>query len=283
MTVRDAIGEACGVISRRDAETLLAHLLRRDRAWIFAHAEAEMTAADEDRLRSMVARRAAHEPLQYVTGEQEFYGLRMRVTRDTLIPRPETELLVESVLEWIATQAELVEPRILDVGTGSGAIAIALAAHLPKAKIVACDISAAALAVARENADGLGFGNRLHFAESNLLDAPELQAREAFDVIVSNPPYVALGDAGTLHPEVAEYEPHTALFAGGDGLDVYRRLIPQARSALAHGGLLAMEFGFGQRDALQILIEQAHPGSWTNIRFRDDYAGIPRVALANRD
>lgn len=282
MTVRDAIAGASTLIARRDAETLLAHLLASDRAWIFAHAEAELTSADLDRLRSLVARRAASEPLQYIIGEQEFYGLRLRVTRDTLIPRPETELLVESVLEWVRAQPNASASRILDVGTGTGAIALALAAQLPDARIVACDISSAALAVATDNAQRLGFGSRIRFVSSDLLDAPELQAAEAFDVVVSNPPYVAVADAATLQPEVVDYEPHTALFAGRDGLDVYRRLAPQARSVLVSGGLLALEFGFGQRDALEALLLRTHADHWQSVHFRDDYSGIPRVALANR-
>lgn len=286
MNLHTAIAEASTQITRRDAETLLAHLLGCDRAWVFAHPEAELDAAQREAFRSLTARRAVHEPLQYITGLQEFYGLSLRVTPDTLIPRPETELLVEAVLQWAATRSEPL--RILDVGTGTGAIALALAAHLPNAErnveIVACDISAAALAVARDNAEqldlaGYAGAGRVRFVQSDLLAAltPELDAGGLFDAIVSNPPYVPSADAATMQPEVVDFEPHAALFAGPDGLEVYRRLIPQAHAALRPGGLLALELGFGQRDSIADLLD-----GWEAVRFLDDYAGIPRIALARK-
>ena len=275
MTLHTALAEASTQIARRDAETLLVHLLERDRAWVFAHPEAELDAEQKEAFRDLTARRAAQEPLQYLTGGQEFYGLPLRVTSDTLIPRPETELLVESVLGWAALQAGPL--RILDVGTGTGAIALALATHLPAAEVVACDLSAAALAVARDNAERLELAARVSFVQSDLLDAltPELDAGGLFDVIVSNPPYVPSADAATMQAEVVDHEPHLALFAGEDGLEVYRRLIPQAQAALLTGGLLAMEFGFGQREALAKLL-----ADWDEVRFLDDYAAIPRIVCA---
>jgi release factor glutamine methyltransferase len=284
MNLHTAIAEAATQIARRDAETLLAHLLGHTRAWVFAHPEAELDADQKAVFRQLTARRAAHEPLQYLTGEQEFYGLALRVNSDTLIPRPETELLVEAVLLWAEDRKRAL--RILDVGTGSGAIALALATHLTsselKIEIVASDLSAAALAVARDNAEQLhlaghaGAGS-VRFVQSDLLAAltPELDAGGLFDAIVSNPPYVPTADAATLQPEVVDHEPHSALFAGLDGLEVYRRLIPQAHAALRPGGLLALEFGSGQRDALAGLLH-----GWNDLRFLDDYAGIPRIALA---
>jgi release factor glutamine methyltransferase len=277
MTLHTALAEASTQIARRDAETLLAHLLERDRAWVFAHPEAELDAEQKEAFRDLTARRAAHEPLQYLTGEQEFYGLPLRVTSDTLIPRPETELLVEAVLAWAALQVGPL--RILDVGTGTGAIALALATHLPTAEIVACDLSAAALAVARDNAERLDLAARVSFMQSDLLDAltPEIDAGGLFNAIVSNPPYVPSTDAATMQTEVVDHEPHLALFAGEDGLEVYRRLIPEAQAALRPGGLLAMEFGFGQREALEVLLE-----GWDDVHFLDDYAAIPRIALATR-
>lgn len=301
-----AVAEAATHIARRDAETLLAHLLRRDRAWIFAHAGEEIGAGDLDRLRRLTGRRAAGEPLQYLTGRQEFYGLDLRVTTDTLIPRPETERLVEAVLGAVAGTAAgnaagnaagaaigtavgaAAGPlprgglRILDVGTGSGAIALALAAHLPSARVTACDISAAALEVARENAGRLRLSERVDFVLSDLLAAPELRGPGGFDIVVSNPPYVATAEAATLQPEVLRHEPHTALFAGTDGLDIYRRLLPQAHAALVPEGLLALEFGFGQSGWLRGLLETAGGGLWGDLCFLEDYAGIPRVALARR-
>jgi release factor glutamine methyltransferase len=277
MTLHAALAEASTQIARRDAETLLAHLLERDRAWVFAHPEAELDAEQKEIFRELTARRAAQEPLQYLTGEQEFYGLLLHVTSDTLIPRPETELLVESVLGWAAAQVGPL--RILDVGTGTGAIALALATHLPTAEIVACDLSAAALAVARDNAERLDLPARVSFVQSDLLDAltPEIDAGGLFDAIVSNPPYVPSTDAATMQTEVVDHEPHLALFAGEDGLEVYRRLIPEAQAALRPGGLLAMEFGFGQREALEVLLE-----GWDDVHFLDDYAAIPRIALGTR-
>jgi release factor glutamine methyltransferase len=288
MTLRDALAEASARITRRDAESLLAHLLSHDRAWLFAHPEAELSAPHLEALRALTARRATHEPLQHLTGIQDFYGLRLRVTRDTLIPRPETELLVEAVLSWtadrIAQQPAAHPPRILDVGTGTGAIALALASHLPSACITAIDLSPAALAVARDNAERLHLGDRVHFLLSDLLNelASELRTGARFDAIASNPPYVPITDAATMQPEVINHEPHSALFAGADGLDIYRRLIPQAHAALRLNGLLALEFGFGQREVLRALFEDPANGAWQDLRFRNDYAGIPRIALATR-
>jgi release factor glutamine methyltransferase len=283
MTVREALAEASAAIARRDAEVLLAHTLECDRAWLLAHPEAELTLAQVEALRSLSARRAAREPLQYLTGVQEFYGLKLRVTPDTLIPRPETELLVEAVLRWAAERSQRGESRrlrIRDIGTGTGAIALALAANLPDAEITGSDISAAALAVARGNAERLGLSVTL--IESDLLHgftAGERTMQERYDAIVSNPPYIPNTDAPTLQPEVRDHEPPTALFGGRDGLDVYRRLMPQALHALRPGGLLALEIGFGQRDALAALLTET---GWAEVRFLDDLQSIPRVVTAVR-
>jgi release factor glutamine methyltransferase len=274
MTLRDALTEASATIARRDAETMLAHLLERDRAWLLAHPEEELTAAQLRALVAMTERRAEREPLQYITGVQEFFGLSLRITPATLIPRPETEHLVEAVLAWAAAQlSESPKLKVLDVGTGSGAIAIALAKSLPDAEIVACDVSTAALAVARGNAERLGA--RVRFVESDLLAA--FAEYPLFDVIAANPPYVPDLDGALLQAEVRDHEPHIALFGGADGLDLYRRLIPQAQAALRAGGLLAMELGFGQSEPLAALL-----GGWKDVRFVEDYAGIPRIVLAER-
>jgi release factor glutamine methyltransferase len=274
MTLRDALTEASTSIERRDAEVMLAHLLERDRAWLLAHPEEELTAAQLRALVAMTERRAEREPLQYITGVQEFFGLSLRITPATLIPRPETEHLVEAVLAWAAAQlSESPKLKVLDVGTGSGAIAIALAKSLPDAEIVACDVSTAALAVARGNAERLGA--RVRFVESDLLAA--FAEYPLFDVIAANPPYVPDLDGALLQAEVRDHEPHIALFGGADGLDLYRRLIPQAQAALRAGGLLAMELGFGQSEPLAALL-----GGWKDVRFVEDYAGIPRIVLAER-
>jgi release factor glutamine methyltransferase len=283
MTVREALTESSAAIARRDAEVLLAHTLECDRAWLLAHPEAQLAAAHVEALRSLVARRAAHEPLQYLTGVQEFYGLTLHVTPDTLIPRPETELLVEAVLGWAAKERQRSGSqrlRILDIGTGTGAIALALAANLPRAEITGSDISAAALDVARGNAERLGLSAQ--FIEADLLRgvaAGERTGHGLYDAIVSNPPYIPNTDAPALQPEVRDHEPPVALFGGRDGLDVYRRLVPQALDALRPGGLLALEIGFGQRDALAALLAEA---GWAEVRFLDDLQSIPRVVTAMR-
>ena len=253
--------------ARRDAELLLLHTLHRDRAWLLAHPEAEITPEQLAQFDSLLTRRARHEPIQHITGQQEFYGLTLRVTPDVLIPRPETEHLVEAALARIPADTP---NRILDVGTGSGAIAIALAAHRPHAAITAVDSSPAALAVARENAATHHVAIR--FIESDLLTA--LPA-EQFDLILSNPPYVPASDE--LEPQVRDFEPHSALFAGESGLDIYRRLIPQAHAALVPGGLLLMEIGHGQQPALTQLL-----AGWQNVGFVPDLQGIPRVAIAQK-
>jgi len=272
MTVHNLLLEAATVIARRDAELLLAHTLRQPRIWLLAHPEAEVSEAEAALFLALTARRAAGEPVQYLTGTQEFFGLELRVTPAVLIPRPETEHLVEAALAWSQTQREAL--RFLDIGTGSGAIAIAIAVNLPGVEIFAADISSAALDVARENAVRLGVSERIRFVESDLLSALG-SAELPFDAILSNPPYIPSSDAATMQREVVGHEPHTALFAGMDGLDIYRRLIPAAYAALRPGGLLALEIGFGQREALVELLD-----GWDNVRFVDDYAAIPRVALA---
>jgi release factor glutamine methyltransferase len=328
MTLRDALLEASTLIPRRDAETLLAHTLHRDRAWLLAHTEDPLSPAGHEAFRALATRRAAGTPVQHLTGTQEFFGLALRVTPDVLIPRPETEHLVEAVLNWAHAQSDAHpdsdhQLRIADVGTGSGAIAIALASVLDHASLTAIDLSPAALAVARANARQHGLAHRIRFLEGDLLtpvlasEAPpadpflagdpltsvvtgiasfptirvpqlspetrvdsqpeKLAPAVAFDAIVSNPPYVALTEKETLAPEVRDHEPALALYAGPDGLEIYRRLLPQAFAALRPGGLLALEIGFGQQPALTTLL-----AGWHSLRFLDDYAGIPRVALALR-
>ena len=279
MTLREALTEAASTIDRREAETLLAHLLFRDRPWLIAHADTELSPNLHEIYSALVARRVAKEPIQYLTGHQEFFGLMLHVTPDTLIPRPETELLVEAVLRWIADH-DLRYPHIVDIGTGTGAIALALASKLPTASLTATDLSTAALAVAEQNAARFGLTHRIAFLQSDLLASDILQSFAPFDIIVSNPPYVSLYEAATMPDEVLHHEPHTALFAGTDGLDVYRRLLPDAHAALKPEGLLALEFGYGQRDALRALFDKPVNGPWQDLAFLNDYAKIPRIALA---
>jgi release factor glutamine methyltransferase len=262
----------------RDAALLLRHALGISHAAQLAEPERALTPAQQAAFDALIQRRLANEPIQYITGEQEFYGLALRVTPAVLIPRPETEQLVEAVIaEMKQSELDSTQPlRILDVGTGSGAIAIALAFHLPHARFTAVDLSAAALEVAASNAARHGLADRIRFVASDLLDA--LPPGELpFDVIVSNPPYVPTADHASLHPQVRDHEPAAALFAGPDGLDIYRRLIPQARAALRPNGLLALEIGHGQREAVAALL-----AGWNELRFLDDLQQIPRIALARR-
>ncbi len=255
---------------RRDAALLLGRVLGKDRAWMLAHPDVPLSCAQLARYQTMLARRIKHEPIQYILGEQEFYGLRFVVTPDVLIPRPETEHLVEAVFERMPKQRPL---RIADVGTGSGAIAVTLAKALPLAEIDALDLSPRALHIALGNAEAHGVADRVRLLESDLLRAV---AGEPYDCIVSNPPYVASTE--TLEPQVALWEPHTALFAGTDGLGIYRRLLPEALQYLKPGGLLALEFGAGQREALTALFGKG--SAWGEPEFFEDLQGIARVALA---
>lgn len=283
MTLSQALTQASQLIDRRDAEVLLAHVLGCDRVWLRAHADDPLSPAQDKALFANVTARQAHQPLQYITGHQEFYGLDLQLSPATLIPRPETELLVEHVLAWAG---QLTPPatgscplEFADVGTGSGAIALALAAHLPYALVHALDLSSAVGPVVAANARNLGLSARIGFLESDLLAAlaPLLATGKLLDAVVSNPPYIPQGDLAGLQPEVRDYEPHSALFAGVDGLDIYRLLIPEAKTCLRDGGLLALEFGFGQRESIIGLLQD-----WNELRIVDDLAGIPRVALATR-
>lgn len=279
-SLRDVLHQAAGRLEhlptgRRDAELLLLRVLGRDRAWLLAHGDEPVADPQREQFDASVARRARHEPVQYILGEQEFYGLAIRVTPDVLIPRPETEHLVEAVLARAPRDRPV---EIADVGTGSGAIAVALAHALPLARITALDVSPAALQVARENAERHRVADRVRFLESDLLTAVH---GERFFTVVANPPYVA--ETEDLEPQVRDYEPHAALFAGPTGLEVYRRLIPQAWEVLAPGGWLLMEMGHGQRDSLlELLLPGSAGHGWQAVSFLADLQGIPRVAIAQR-
>lgn len=260
---------------RLDSETLLLHVVGKNKAWLLAHSEDELPECEAVRFLELIERRHAGEPIQYITGETEFYGLPFRVTPDVLIPRPETEHLVEKAL---ALASGIPQLRILDIGTGSGAIAVALAHHLPDGQITALDISTTALAIARDNADRNGVANRVRFLESDLL-AAVARDQEQFDLIISNPPYVPTADRDSLSVEVRDHEPALALFAGKDGLDIYRRLIPAALQSLAPCGHLLLEIGYGQSEAIAAMLQGA---GFIRIEFVPDLQGIPRVACAQR-
>lgn len=259
--------------ARSDAELLLRHLLGKDRAWLIAHPRKELSEEKQEQYEALVRRRLSGEPIQYVTGETEFYGLPFRVTPDVLIPRPETEHLVEQAIELAR---EFQQPRIVDVGAGSGAIAVALARHLPDARITTIDVSEKALAIARENAARNAVSERVRFLAGDLLEPVD---GEQFDLVVSNPPYVPDGDRESLSVEIREHEPGLALFAGADGLDVYRRLIPATYAALAPGGHVLFEIGYGQADGVRTLLAAS---GFEEIHFVSDLQGIPRVACGRR-
>ncbi len=259
--------------ARRDAEILLQQATGKSRAWLMAHPEDDFAGCAAIGYAALLNRRAKGEPIQYITGEAEFYGLPFRVTPDVLIPRPETEHVVERVLELAA---QFRAPRIVDVGTGSGAIAVTVAHHLSQASIAATDFSLPALEIARENGARNDVAARIRFLHGDLL-APV--AAEQFDIIVSNPPYVAGTERATLAVEVRDFEPASALFAGGEGLGIYRRLIPQACATLVPGGWVVLEVGCGQQGPVHALLVQSGFGE---IAFTPDLQGIPRVAAARR-
>jgi release factor glutamine methyltransferase len=272
-TIAETIEHAAALLApsptaHRDAELLLLHTARMTKADMLTHPERELTERQSNHYQAAIARRALHEPVQYITGTQEFYGRPFIVNPLVLIPRPETEHLVEAALA-LAPQPS----HILDIGTGSGILAITLALELPHATVTATEISAPALAVAQQNARSLG-AEHLRFVASDLFVKLD-DAR--FDCIVSNPPYVATSEA--LEPQVRDYEPATALYAGEDGLAIYRRLIPGAFAHLEPPGSLLLEIGQGQRDAIAALLETS---GFRNIRFIDDLQGIPRVAIAQK-
>jgi len=272
LALRDAAVELqrAGVpTASRDAELLLMRAVGRDRAWLLTHPNEGMNSDQFRIFFDWIERRTKQEPVQYILGETEFYGLTMRVTPDVLIPRPETEHLVEAALSRVGRGVAV---KICDVGTGSGAIAVAVAHELPRAEVTAVDISAAALRVAKENAERHGVAERIRFVESDLLDAVR---GKRFDGVVSNPPYVAEGEV--LEPQVREWEPALALYAGPTGLEVVRRLIPQAWTALVPNGWLLIEMGQGQRAAMANMLSD-----WDAVEFVADLQGIARVAIAQR-
>ncbi|HEV2021770.1 MAG TPA: HemK/PrmC family methyltransferase [Terriglobales bacterium] len=290
---------------RLNGEVLLMFTLGCDRAYLYAHAERELSADEHARYQSALEERARGKPSQYITGHQEFWGLDFLVSPAVLIPRPETEHVIETVLELARSLPR--PPRIVDVGTGSGCIALALAKELPGAEIIAVDISAPALEIARANAARLQLDQRVTFLESNLLGAlpapsslsapfsisaplggkatrfegpgplaqPAQFDADSFDFVVSNPPYVGEAAPEKVQREVRDFEPRVAVFAGESGMEVYRQLIPQARERLEPGGWLVIEIGFSMEAAVRDLL-----AGWQEVRVTHDLQGIPRVVAA---
>ena len=276
-----------------NAELLIMFTLDCDRAYLYAHPERELTSEETSRYDAALARRATGVPAQYITGHQEFWGMDLIVSPAVLIPRPETEHLVEAVLELVAcykqeqTQQQgqrpragapaLHEPRMLrivDVGTGSGAIALALAKELPAAEIQASDISEEALEVARANAARHELTSRIAFHRADLLSGLPIAE---FDVVVSNPPYVGESEEDQVQLEVRKFEPRNAVFAGPTGLEVLERLIPQAQQVLRPGGWLIFEISGTIADGVRRLLDE-----WTDVAIKNDLQGISRVAIARK-
>jgi release factor glutamine methyltransferase len=251
-----------------EAKILLGHVLRRDRAWLAAHGDQPMTAQEAKAFNALARRRRDGEPVAYLTGRREFYGLDLEVTPDVLIPRPETELLVGLALVRIDANEHT---EVLDLGSGSGAIALAIASERPNAAVLGVDVSAAAVALARRNASRLTVGN-VAFIESDWFSAVP---KKRYDAIIANPPYVAAGDEHLTEGDL-RFEPPTALAAGADGLNAIRVIIDGAAAYLSPGAWLLIEHGYDQADAVLALLRDAHFG---DVQSRRDLAGIPRTAL----
>ncbi|HEU5402663.1 MAG TPA: peptide chain release factor N(5)-glutamine methyltransferase [Terriglobales bacterium] len=285
MTLKQALTSAIAELEanavgspRMNAEVLLMLTLGCDRAYLYSHPERELTADEQSRYDEAIARRASGYPSQYITGHQEFWGLDLIVTPAVLIPRPETEHIVEVVTE-IARAADYSEqadrPKLVDVGTGSGAIALALAKELPKADVLATDVSTEALEVARANAVRLQLESRIRFEQSDVLGSVTRDG--TFDFVISNPPYVALSEADKVQDVVKKFEPKQAVFAGEHGLDIIRRLIPQAHEALRPGGHLVMEIGYSMSEQVMAIMD-----AFEEVHAVPDLAGIPRVVVGTK-
>ena len=285
MTIAEAIQKAAGRLAahkvpnaRLDAEVLFSHAVGRDRAWVLIHMQDQ---PDDQGLRMFeksVERRSVREPLQYITGSQEFWGLTFRVTPDVLIPRPETEFVVEAALK---TAAGNPAPAIIDLCTGSGCIAVSLASTLPQARVFAADRSEKALKIARQNAQQNGVADRIRFLEGDLFGPfEELDLAGRVDIITVNPPYVRSDELPTLQPEVRDFEPEMALVAGPAGIEVAERIFRQAPELLRPAGTLVMEMGIGQGDALRKIVDKT--GDFGPIEIVKDLAGIERVIVAKK-
>jgi release factor glutamine methyltransferase len=256
--------------ARLDAELLLATVLRRDRAWLYANPDTRLTSAQADLYRMLAGQRAAGQPVAHLTGKREFWSLEFAVNEHTLVPRPETELLVETALALIPQDAPF---RIADLGTGSGAIAVAIASEREQCEVYATDHSAAALELAAANA-AKHCPERIHFLQGNWFEALPAD-NPGFDLIVSNPPYISVGETELTDPELA-FEPVDALYSGNEGLDDIRRIVSTAPRYLQPGGWLLLEHGFGQAEKVGQLLTAAGFESVDNKR---DLAGLPRVSM----
>lgn len=268
---------------RLDAEVLLAHLLQKERIYLYVHFDEPLEKQELAAFHDMVRRRAAHVPVAYITGEKEFMGLTFKVTPATLVPRPDTEILVQAAIDALRgmpAAADGAGPSFADIGTGSGAICLSILHTLPACAACTVDISDEARRVAEQNADALGVRDRVAFFTGDLL-AP--LAERTFDAIVSNPPYIPTGDLAGLQAEVRLCEPRTALDGGVDGLAFYRRLVQDAPAYLRAGGFLAMEAGIHEAGAIAALIRENPAYAADRTEIKKDYAGVDRVVLAWRN
>jgi release factor glutamine methyltransferase len=281
VTVLEAIQKSTEFLGKKNVESprlqtelLLAHLLKMPRMKLYLNFDRALTPVETDALRELVKRRALREPLQHITGSTSFCGYEITVNRHVLVPRPETELLAE--LGWTCLNG-LDSPIALDLCTGSGCIAIALAAKCPKAKIIASDISPEALSLAKENAAQNKVAERIEFFQGDGFAAVDASAR--FDLIITNPPYIPSAEIATLDPEVRDFDPRLALDGGADGLDFYRRLAGEAPAFLKAEGRIMMEFGDGQADAIKKLLEDQ---KWIVEAVKEDYSHRARILVARR-
>ena len=279
-TVAEILDHAAGRLSeagiadpRREAASLVALAIVRERSFLIAHPEYRLTAEEAEKCAELVDRRAGREPLQYIRGSQEFFGLEFEVTSDVLIPRPETEAVVEAGLEFLAAKPS---PRVLEIGVGSGCIIVSLLANSRGARGTGTDVSKTAIETARRNAARHGVDEMVELVETDVYS--ELDAGR-FDLIVSNPPYVPAKDMATLQEEVREFEPRIALTDEADGLTIIRRVVEGAPDRLVSGGLLLMEIGFGQHREVAGLFDE---NVWEIVEFLPDLQGIPRVVSAVR-
>jgi len=265
---------------RLQAELLLAYVLKLPRMKLYLNFERELAEAELTSIREMVRRRGQREPLQHITGSTSFCGFEIAVNRSVLVPRPETELLAELGWEFLKKRAETGKavPTALDFGTGSGCISIALAVKCATAKVIALDASPEALAVARQNADRNGVGDRVEFIQSDGFAA--LSSGSNFDLIVSNPPYIPSVEIESLQPEVRDFDPRVALDGGTDGLDFYRRLAAEAVTFITPNGRVMLEFGDGQAADIKRIFE--HQG-WITESVLEDYTQRPRIFVTRRD
>lgn len=283
MTVLEAIQKSTDFLGKKNvesarlnAELLLAHQLKLARMKLYLNFERVLTPVETDGLRELVKRRASHEPLQHIIGSTSFCGCEINVSRHALVPRPETELLAELGWQFLASR-DAQAATALDFGTGTGCIAIVLAVKCAAAQITALDISAEALALARQNAEANKVAERISFLEGNGFNA--LQKPSMFDLVISNPPYIATAEIETLSPEVRDFDPRLALDGGADGLDFYRRLACEAGAFLKPGGKIMLEFGDGQAEAIAAIFEAQ---KWIVEAVKEDYSQRARILVARK-